>query len=131
MFCGTPLFFRCGVKAVENFIPLAEPLEAEDLQADYETAMDFDKAAIGADVIYFNRFARVEYLPISDIQRAYLQVGGLNPQQCCNTSFDVFTLAVIYADDKMAECRVSYESLGREILAELANRNPNIIFEPK
>lgn len=116
---------------MENFVALAEPWAADDLQADYEAALDFDKVAMSEENFYFNRFARVEYLPISEIERAYLRVGGLNPQQCCNTSFDVFSLVIMYGEGEQAMCSIPYEDLGREILEKLKNRRPGIIFEPK
>lgn len=115
---------------MENFVPLAKAWAAEGLQSDYQGAVDFDKVAVGEQFFYINRFACVEYMPVAEIERAYLQVGGLNPQQCCNTVFDVFTLVIDYGGG-VAECSIPYENLGREILAELANRRPNIIFEPK
>ena len=113
---------------MERFIPLAEVVDDEILVNDYENALDFDKVAVGEQVFYFNRFARVEYLPIASITRAYRSVGGINPNQCCNTAFDVFTL-VVKAKEVAAESRIPYESQLEEILQVLAERNPNIAFE--
>ena len=112
---------------MENFIPLAETIDSNILMAEYEKSLDFDKIAVGEKIVFFNRFARVEYLPISIIERVYRSVGGINPNQCCNTAFDVFTLVVEY-NGGVVEGRVMYEFQFQEIMDALEIRNPNINF---
>ena len=114
---------------MENFIPLAAEIQPDVspdiLQEEYEEAVDFDKVAVGQKHIFFNRFARVEYLLLSQITAVYRQIGGINPNQCCNMSFDVFTLVVEYGGAK-AECRLPYEEQLPEILRYLQKKLPNI-----
>lgn len=112
---------------MENFIPLDEVFDDKTVADDYEQALDFDKIAVGENLLFFNRFARVEYLPICKIERVYRLVGGINPNQCCNVSFDVFILAVKYARGTV-EGRIMYEFQYKEIEDVLRKRNPNIIF---
>lgn len=112
---------------MENFIPLTASIDNEILEQDYEAALNFDKVSVGERCFYFNRFARIEYLPLNDVVRAYGVVGGLNPNQCCNAVFDVYTLRIAY-EGGWAECRIPYEDQMREILDLLQTKLPDISF---
>ena len=113
---------------MENFIPLSTKMTEKLLHEDYENADDFDKIAVGMKCFYFNRFARVEYLPLADITAVYRSVGGINPNQCCNTVFDVYMLVVEYGN-KMAESKIPYEEQLLEILRYLQKKLPNISID--
>lgn len=112
---------------MENFIPLTKKLSTQLLNADFETAVDFDKAAVGVECFYFLRFAGIEYLPLTDILAVGVRIEGIDPRQCCNTSFDIFKLRIRYADGT-AECRFPYELQLREICELLRKKLPARCF---
>lgn len=123
------LFFCIKGDNMYNFIALTSEVSEEVLLKDYENSLDFDKVQIGEICLYFNRFARVEYLPLKDIKRAYRDISGLNNKQCCNICFDVFCLVICF-ENGSASCKFQYESQLEEILKILQKKLPDICFQP-
>lgn len=105
---------------------------AQDLKADYQAAVKFGIVRIGKEALYFPAFPTgAKYIPLTAVDRAWIQKSSLSPKGCCGGQLPVFVLRVQYGGEFSQNLTFEKEQDADRALGLLKERRPDLPGAPE
>ena len=70
------------------------------VQADFESAIRFDKAFVGALGVYYRDGFKTKYVPYPLLERAFIRIQEVNGRFCCGKAVFAYYRLVLVVDGK-------------------------------
>ena len=107
------------------------PIE-KDLKPDYQSAAKLGNIRLGKVALYFPAFPTgAKYLPLTELNRAWVQKSSFSPKGCCGGQLPVFLLRVQYGGEFYQNLTFDREQDANRALALLKERLPELPGAPE
>ena len=70
------------------------------VQADFDSAMKFDKAFVGALGVYYRDGFKIKFVPYPSLERAFIRIQEVNGRFCCGKAVFAYYRLVLVVDGK-------------------------------
>ena len=107
-----------------------EPLQ--DPKADYQSAVKIGNVRIGKEALYLPAFpVGAQYLPLSTLNRAWVQKSSISPKGGCGGQLQVFVVRVQYGGEFYQSLTFDREPDASRALSLLKERLPELPGAPE
>ena len=107
-------------------------LGEQELKADYQSAVKFGTFRIGKAALYFPSFPTgAKYIPLTELDSAWVQKSAMSPKGCCGGQIPVFVLQVRYGKEFYQNLTIEKEQDANRALGLLRERRPDLPGAPE
>lgn len=112
----------------KKYVTPAGSVTGAAIDADFESAPEFDKVKVGALGVYYRDGLKTRYIPYSAMERVFIRVQEVNGRMCCGTAKFAYFRLIFVVDGKEIICdRISEDEKAMDdALAEIAKRAPGV-----
>ena len=105
--------------------------QVQDPKADYQAAVKLGNVRLGREALYFPAFPTgARYLPLAELNRAWVQKSSISPTGCCGGQLPVFLVRVQYGGEFYQNLTFDREQDANRALELLKERCPELPGAP-
>lgn len=113
--------------ANKNFAGIRGPVGTAEVNADYESALSFDKVRVGKLGVYYRDGFKIRFMDYSLLERVFIRIQEVNGRMCCgNTIFAYYRLVFVSEGREIGDAISEYEQAMDQALALIKELAPSL-----
>lgn len=113
--------------ADKKFAGINGVVDTAEVNADYESAVVFDKVRVGKLGVYYRDMLKTRFMDYSLLERVFIRVQAVNGRMCCGTAnFEYYRLVFVVDGKEIGDVISENAKATDDALALIAENAPNV-----
>lgn len=113
--------------ADKKFAGINGVVDTPEVNADYESAVVFDKVRVGKLGVYYRDMLKTRFMDYSLLERVFIRVQAVNGRMCCGTAnFEYYRLVFVVNGKEIGDVISENAKATDDALALIAENAPNV-----
>lgn len=113
--------------ADKKFAGINGVVDTPEVNADYESAVVFDKVRVGKLGVYYRDMLKTRFMDYSLLERVFIRVQAVNGRMCCGTAnFEYYRLVFVVNGKEIGDVISENAKATDDALACIAKNAPNV-----